>query len=314
LVGDAHTIIDALNTAGPDSEPDQADDPAAQALALLALVAGQDVEPAEGSDGTDGRWRIARKVAEDRVISVVDPESRHVHKTVHHKQDGFKAHVAVEPDTGLFTDGKLAKAGGTDNAEAVIGLELLDSEEPGLEVLGDTAYGTGDARAALAEAGHTAIIKPAPLRPAVAGGFTTDNFTVDEAAGTVTCPNGLTRPITRSRVVTFGAACRGCPLRSQCTTSKTGRTLNLHPRDAELRLARRQWRDDEHLRDTYRQHRPMVERSIAWLIGPKGRCRKLRYRGVTKTDLWLHLRMAGLNLRRLLNLGLTRHTGTWVLA
>ena len=35
----------------------------ADALALLALVAGQDVEPAEGSDGTDGRWRIARKVA-----------------------------------------------------------------------------------------------------------------------------------------------------------------------------------------------------------------------------------------------------------
>ena len=38
------------------------------AVALLALVAGQDVEPAEGWDGTDGRWRIARKVAEDRVI------------------------------------------------------------------------------------------------------------------------------------------------------------------------------------------------------------------------------------------------------
>jgi hypothetical protein len=46
------------------------------------LIAGQDFEPAEGSDGTNGRWRIARKVAEDRVVSVVDPESRHVHKTV----------------------------------------------------------------------------------------------------------------------------------------------------------------------------------------------------------------------------------------
>jgi hypothetical protein len=314
LVGDARTIIDALNTAGPDTEPAEADDPAAQALALLALVAGQDVEPVEGSDGTDGRWRIARKVAEDRVISVVDPESRHVHKTVHHKQDGFKGHIAVEPDTGLFTDGKLTKAGGTGNAEAVIGLELLKSEDPGLEVLGDTAYSSGDARAALIEAGHTAIIKPAPLRPAVDGGFTIDDFAVDEATGTVTCPNGLTRPITRRRTVTFGAACRGCPLRARCTTSKSGRALNLHPRDAELRRARRTWRDDQHLRDTYRQHRPMVERSIAWLIGPKGRCRKLRYRGIIKSDLWLHLRMAGLNLRRLLNLGLTRHTQTWTLA
>src|SRR6266536_3187545 len=51
------------------------DDPAASAVALLALVAGQDVEPAEGSDGRDGRWRIARQVAEDRVISTVDPDA-----------------------------------------------------------------------------------------------------------------------------------------------------------------------------------------------------------------------------------------------
>jgi hypothetical protein len=58
----------------------------------------------------------------------------------------------------------------------------------------------------------------------------------------------------------------------------------------------------------------MVERSIAWLIGPKGRCRKLRYRETLNGDLWLHLRMAGLNLRRLLNLGLTRHTNVWTIA
>jgi hypothetical protein len=55
------------------------------------------------------------------------------------------------------------------------------------------------------------------------------------------------------------------------------------------------------LRDTYRQHRPMVERSIAWLIGPKGCCRQLRSHGVTANDWWLHTRMAALNLRRLVN-------------
>jgi hypothetical protein len=307
LVTDALAVVGALARV-------ELDDQAAQAVALLALVAGQDVEPAEGSDGTDGRWRIARTVAENRVISTVDPQARHVHKTVHQRQDGYKGHVAIEPDTGLFTDGTLTKATGEDNHEAPVGLVLLADETDDLEVLGDTAYGTGDARAALRDRGHTAIIKPAPLRPAVEGGFTTEDFTIDEQAGTATCPNGVTRPITTKRSVTFGVACRDCPLRQRCTTSKSGRTLHLHPHDALLRQARRDWRDNEELRRTYRQHRPMVERSIAWLIGPKGRCRKLRYRGVTAGDWWLHTRMAALNLRRLLNLGLDRHTGTWALA
>jgi len=166
LVNDANTIIDGLRGV-------ELDEPAAQAVALLALVAGQDVEPAEGSDGTEGRWRIARKVAEDRVISTVDPQARHVHKTVQQRQDGYKAHVAVEPDTGLFTAGELTEASGEDNHEAVVGLALLDDDPagdhpanddpasddaddtadgPAFEVLGDSAYGTGDARAALAEA------------------------------------------------------------------------------------------------------------------------------------------------------------------
>jgi hypothetical protein len=310
LVNDANTVVAALD--GSDL-----DESAGRALALLALVAGQDVEPADGSDGTDGRWRIARRVAEDRVISTVDPQARHVHKTVSHRQDGYKAHVAIEPDTGLFTAGELAKAAGEDNHEAVVGLSLLDDEPDaptGLEVLADSAYGTGDARAALTDAGHTAVIKPPPLRPAVEGGFVLDDFTVDDTAGTLTCPNGVTRQLTTRRTVTFGAACRTCPLRQRCTTSNRGRKVRLHPHDALLRQARREWAEHPELRATYRQHRPMVERSIAWLIGPKGRCRKLRYRGVNANDWWLHTRMAALNLRRLLNLGLTRQRGTWILA
>ena len=312
LVVDALTVIDAVTRT-------KLAEPAAQALALLAVVAGQDVEPAEGSDGSDGRWRIARRVAPERVISVVDPQARHVHKTVHHRQDGFKGHVEIEPDTGLFTAATITEAAGQDNHEAVVGLDLLDADpEPvpdgGFEVLGDTAYGTGEARTALAANGHTAIIKPAPLRPAVPGGFTIDDFTVDEHAGMVTCPNGLTRRLTAKRTATFGAACRGCPLRPQCTTAKDGRTISLHPHDQVLRAARREWASNPDLPDTYRRHRPMVERSIAWLIGPKGRCRKLRYHGTTANTWWLRTRIAGLNLRRLLNLGLTHQATGWAVA
>ncbi len=56
------------------------------AVGLLALVAGQDVEPGD----EEGTWRIAQRVAPDRVVSIVDPESRHVHKTVHDYRDGYK--------------------------------------------------------------------------------------------------------------------------------------------------------------------------------------------------------------------------------
>ena len=239
-----------------------------------------------------------------------------MHQTVHHRQDGFKAHVAIEPDTGLFTAGELAQASGADHHEAVVGLDLLEHDpQPGpFEVLADAAYGTGEARAALAAAGHLPVITPVPLRPAVTGGFTTDAFTVDEAAGTVTCPAGITRRIPPSRGVTFGAACRSCPLRHRCTTAKHGRSLTLHNHDAVLRAARRDWAEHADLRATYRQHRPMVERSIAWLIGPKGRCRTLRYRGVATNHWWLHTRMAALNLRRLLTLGLHHQHDHWTLA
>lgn len=297
-------------------------------VALLALLAGQDVEPAEDSDGTDGRWRIARKVAQDRVISVVDPEARHAHKTVSRRQDGFKAHVAVEPDTGLVTACELTKAAGSESSDGATGIRLLDADstlddtldetlddtlddgQP-IDVLGDSAYATGDVLKAITDAKHRPMVKPWPLKATVADGFTLDDFTVDETAGTATCPNGLSRSITPSRSVTFGAACRGCPLRNRCTTAKTGRTLQLHEHDA-LQRQHRQRAKDPAWQANYRQHRPMVERSLAWLVASGNR--KVRYRGIAKNNAWLHTRTAALNLRRLLNLGLARQAGTWVLA
>src|ERR1700716_4237019 len=168
LVTDAHRLLGHL----PEQELQAR---AAEAVALLALIAGQDVEPVECSDGTDGRWRIAERVAPDRVVSTVDPDARHAHKSVHRRQDGFKAHLAVEPDTGIITDCALTKASGlaADGrpvSEARTGLQLLDGEDSPVRVLADSAYGSGELRAELAERGHADLVKPAPVRPAVAGG------------------------------------------------------------------------------------------------------------------------------------------------
>jgi IS5 family transposase len=314
LVGDALAVLAGLEERHPGGQG--LDAKAAEAVALLALVAGQDVEPAEGSDGTDGRWRIARQVAPDRVISTVDPDTRHAHKSRERRQDGFKAHVVVEPDTGLITNTGLTKAAGPDNSDATVGIALLHGDttlDAGtgetLEVLADSAYATGDALAALEQAGHTAVIKPWPLRPAIPGGFTLDDFTHDPTANTVTCPNGITRPVTGTGKVNFKSACRGCPLRERCTTAAAGRSLTLGPHHARQRAHRARARLPEHL-ESYRRQRPMVERSIAWLT--RGN-RRVPHRGVTKNNAWLHTRVAALNLRRLLTLGLHLDHGRWAL-
>ncbi len=325
LVNDANAVVAALQDRDLEER-------AASALGLLALVAGQDVEPAEGSDGRDGRWRIARKVAEDRVISTADPDARHTRKSPEARRDGYRAHLAADPETGIITGEKLTRAAGTENSDPAVAEEFLAAEAgspgppaagglgdgaaagPDLSWYGDSAYGTGDLRGAICDAGHRAVIKPKPLQAPVKGGFTVDDFTVDEEQGTVTCPAGHAVALSRTRVATFGVLCRDCPLRARCTTCKTGRKLVLHPRDDLLRAARAAWAAGRGLREDYRTHRPNVERAIAQVATWRGRRLKLRYRGTAKNNAWLKRRTAALNLRNLLGKGLTRRGGAWALA
>src|SRR5260370_602977 len=146
LVNDANALVEAFTGASLSEE-------ATCAVALLALVAGQDVEPAEGSDGTDGRWRIARKVAEDRVISTVDPEARHTRKSPEARRDGYRAHLAADPDTGIITDEKLTRAARQENSDPAVaaaagGGQVARAESP---AGGPSARGvrTGGARPAV---------------------------------------------------------------------------------------------------------------------------------------------------------------------
>jgi hypothetical protein len=357
LVNDALRLLEVLAGPGaPERDPGEAD-----ALGLLALVAGQDVEPADGSDGTDGRWRIARKVAPDRVISTVDREARHTRKSKSRRRDGFRGHVAAEPETGLITDCEMTMAAGEGSTDADNGVKMARRDrfhdrgaadgpaappgseahpepgpeprpEPGpqpepeperddagaqaqaggLEIYGDSAYGSGEARAAYRDAGHGTVIKPGPLRPAVPGGFTIDDFTVDEQAGTVTCPAGQVRPMSKTRTVTFGAVCAGCPLRELCTTAKDGRSMTIHPHEDLLRAARAQARTDD-FKKAY-PTRSAIERIISWTATQNGRRVRLRYLGTAKNNAWLHTRCAAINLRTLLRHGLTRRDGAWTLA
>ena len=293
LVNDAHTILGALDGV-------ELDETQAEAVGLLALVAGQDVEPGD----SDGTWRIAQETRPDRIVSVHDPESRHVHKTNHNYRDGFKAHIGVEPDTGLITACELT-AGNVGDAQAAPGL-LAGETEP-VEVLADSAYGSGEFRNHLANNGHHATIKPGPLHSQIDNGFTIDDFTIDLEAMTATCPNGITVTISpRSRQARFTRRCDGCPLRQRCTRSRHGKILSIHQHHVLLAAARAHALTPE-FTIPYRQQRPMVERSIAWLVRRNGR--KVRYRGIARNRIGFAHRCAAVNLRRLINLGVDWDNG-----
>lgn len=141
-----------------------------------------------------GHWKIARQVSKNRVISIVDPETRHRHKSRSQYRDGYKAHLVVEPATGLVTAATLTPANVADGST---GASLLAGEAP-VQVLADGAYGSGDTRAALREAGHSLAVTPYPTHSGMPGGVHRDDFVVNEVVGTVTCPAGQVATIARA--------------------------------------------------------------------------------------------------------------------
>jgi IS5 family transposase len=293
LVNDAVCVLEAVGGLYLDAD-------ASDAVGLLALVAGQDVEPGD----QDGTWRIARRTASDRVISTVDPDTRHVHKNRSTYRDGYKAHIVVEPVTGLICGQRLT-AGNAPDGPA--GVELMNQEPNGRQVLADSAYGSGQTRAQLKKRKHRLAVKPWPM--ADTGRFGRDDFSIDYDARTATCPAGKTVALTPANNAVFERLCHGCQLRERCTSARDGRILHLTEHDAELVEARRAWRDGD-FADDYRRWRPMVERSLAWLVRPG---RRVAYRGTARNRIWLAHRAAAVNLQRLVNLGLS-HDDAWLLA
>lgn len=199
----------------------------ARAGELVATVVGQDLDQDEA-----GVFKIARKVAKDRVISTVDPQARHGHKTAARGFDGYKGHVAIDPDSEVIT-ATTVTAGNTGDAEPakdllaadlspqpVAGQDEAGADEAGKDC-GDGQGGAGEDPArpgeqrderegseALAvygdaaygsgplvadlEAAGAQVMVKVQPPVAPAGRFAKDRFTIDTGAATVTCPAGVT--------------------------------------------------------------------------------------------------------------------------
>ena len=298
-----------------------------EASKLLAVVVGQDLE-----EGKDGRFRIARKVAKDRIISTVDPEARHGRKTAARSFDGYKGHAAVDPQSEIVTATRVTpgNAGDGSVAEGLIedlvgGEHLAGTDQPanegdqagGAKVYGDAAYGSGQFQSSLEAAGIESGCKTQDPAPLPGGLFGKNRFEIDLEAATVRCPNGITVGIRRGRdgsgQACFGQVCVACPLRRQCTSSAAGRTVNVGVHEAVLARARRRQSDPEWAAD-YRANRPKVERKLAHLMRRKHGGRRARMRGAVKIDADFRLLAAAANLARMAVLGLSSVGAKWSVA
>ena len=163
-------------------------------------------------------------------------------------------------------------------------VELLAEEltcPPGLLQLDiDLGYMASPQIVQWAEQGVYIIARPWPQ-----GGlrFTKDDFTLDFAHGTVTCPGGQTVPMVPGKNAQFPAsACDACPQRTQCTTARIGHGRSLHVRENEqfqrkLRAKIRTQRGRASLRK-----RTAVEHAISHQLAHQGR--RARYKGLRKNQ------------------------------
>jgi hypothetical protein len=310
-----------------------------QAVTLLARVVGQDLDERE-----DGVFRIARRVAKDRIISTVDPDARHGHKTSARGFDGYKGHVAVDPDSELITATAVSagNAGDASAAGELLADELhtpaaqrpadgppaaepeptgdcepteqseRDRDVQRLSVYGDSAYGSGELLGTLEQADAEANCKVQP--PVAPGGrFAKDAFNINLESGTVSCPAGHTvtlRPAADGQLAQFAQACTGCALAAKCTTSANGRTIHVGPYEQQLTRARERQSDPAWKAD-YAATRPTVERKISHLTRRRHGGRRARVRGKPKVAADLALLAAAVNLARLAVLGLAAQGGGW---
>ena len=330
LASDGHgclAVLDGRELKGPVS----------RAARLLATVVGQDLET-----DADGRFVIARKVAKDRVISTVDPDARHGHKTSARGFDGYKGHIAEDPDSEIITNTTVTAGNVADGAVAE---ELLadilptttnnnnpdatdtdtgtgtgtgTSDGGGVPVVyGDCAYGTGGLQQAFEDAGVESKCrtqKPVGRK----NRFSKAKFKIDLDADTVRCPNKVTVKIRRSNdgttgTAAFGENCAECPLRKACTESVSGRTISVGPHEAILAKARER-QNDPGWQDDYRSTRPKVERKLAHLLRRQHGGRRARMRGLIKVGADFALLAAAQNLARLGALGVTSTPTGWATA
>ena len=248
------------------------DGAAATAVAAARQVRDQDVDLSGPAPA------LRRGVARDRRISVEDDQMRHGRKSRSVLFDGYKRHVLRDLDTGLIPAVGITPANVPE--ASVAGAIAADLEAAGwrlAELHIDRAYLSSDL---VRDRGPDLAVFCKAWRVRNTGGrFAKDQFTLDFAAGRLTCPAGASMPFEPGKIVRFPKdTCAACPLRDRCTTSSHGRSVAIHP-DEALLAELRQRQQTPQGRDELRE-RVAVEHALAHVGHWQGR--RARYRGTRK--------------------------------
>jgi IS5 family transposase len=227
--------------------------------------------------GPGGVVQLRQGVARDRRIWIEDPQMRHGRKTKSVRIDGYKRHVLCDLDTELVPAVGVTAA---NVAEAEVADQIkgdLDAQQRTLEELDiDRAY-LSSSLVRDRNPDLQIFCKAFPVRNGPR--FAKTAFTLDFDQGLLTCPNHVTMPFVPGGKVQFPAtACQTCPLRTQCTTSTRGRSVQIHP-DEQLLAELRARQQTPHGRAKLRE-RVKVEHTLAHLGRRQGR--RARYRGQRK--------------------------------
>jgi len=242
---------------------------------MLESLIEQDTEPDPDGPG----HRIKRGTARDRQVSVGDPAMRHGRKTKTSRFDGFKRHIASDLDTGAICAVTVTPGNAPEREGAEALLTDVERGGPVVQLFTDRGYLGAEAVEERRAEGMEHVCKPFPLRNR--GRFTKQDFVLNLRSETVTCPNGVTRPLRLGKPTRFPASsCDSCPKRAQCTTAATGRgrSLNIHAQEGFLIQLRERVSTPEGRR-SLRQRVP-VEHALASV--ERSQTKRARYKGLRK--------------------------------
>jgi len=252
------------------------DDPAARgdALAVVLSLLGQ-VEAFLAGPAP----ALRRGVARDRRVSVEDAQMRHGRKSRSALFDGYKRHVLRDLDTGLIPAVGITPANVPEaSVTADIAAGLQHAGRTLAELHTDRGYLASDL---VRGRGSDLVIFCKAWRVRNGGRFAKDQFSIDFAAGRLTCPAGVSMPFQPGSTVRFPkGTCAACPLRERCTASSSGRSVSVHPDEellAELRQRQRQQTPEGRAQ---LRERVAVEHALAHVGRWQGR--RARYNGTRK--------------------------------